>query len=51
MLCVYAQDMYPSLVHSARGAGTFCAIDCHDSATRDKLVGQLKNSGTFYFIT
>lgn len=37
--------MHPSLVHSARGAGTFCAIDCHDSATRDKLVGQLKNKG------
>ena len=39
------QGRYPSLIHSARGIGTFCAIDCKDSATRDKIIAALKNKG------
>ena len=39
------QARYPSLLHSARGAGTFCAVDCPDAATRDKLIGKLRNKG------
>ena len=39
------QGRYPSLLHSARGAGTFCAVDCPDAGTRDKLLSKLRNNG------
>ena len=46
--CNYAvimQGLYPGLLHSARGAGTFCAIDCYSEASRDKIVGRLRDKG------
>ena len=50
MLCItqsmlYFQGLYPGLIHSARGAGTFCAVDCYNEATRDKIVSSLRNKG------
>ena len=39
------QRLHPDLIHSARGAGTFCAVDCYNEATRDKIVGLLRNRG------
>jgi 4-aminobutyrate aminotransferase/(S)-3-amino-2-methylpropionate transaminase len=36
---------YPHMIGNARGLGTFCAFDAHDSQTRDKLVLKLKNLG------
>lgn len=39
------QGLYPGLIHSARGAGTFCAVDCYSEATRDKIVRLLRNKG------
>lgn len=42
---VFLQKQYPNMIHSARGAGTFCAVDCYDVETRDKIVGLLRNRG------
>jgi len=39
------ENRYPSLLHSARGAGTFCAVDCYDLETREKLISNLRNRG------
>jgi len=36
---------YPNKLNSPRGKGTFCAIDAADSATRDKIMGKMKNKG------
>jgi len=38
-------EKYPDTLHSARGNGTFCAIDAHDAATRDRLVSIARNNG------
>ena len=42
---LFMQKQHPNLIHSARGVGTFCAIDCYDAATRDKIVEMLRNRG------
>ena len=39
------QAKYPSLIHSVRGVGTFCAFDCYSTETRNKLVLNLRNRG------
>jgi 4-aminobutyrate aminotransferase/(S)-3-amino-2-methylpropionate transaminase len=36
---------YPSLVHSARGQGPFCAIDCHTAEQRGAIISTLHNKG------
>ncbi len=36
---------YAHVIANARGLGTFCAFDAHNSQTRDKLVSKLKNLG------
>lgn len=40
------QGRYPSLISDVRGAGTFCAFDVSDAASRDKMVGELRQRGT-----
>jgi len=40
-----AQNKFPGLIHSARGLGTFCAIDCDTPARRDQILGDLKKEG------
>ena len=42
------QAKYPSLIHSVRGVGTFCAFDCYSTETRNKLVPNLRNRGDYY---
>lgn len=32
---------------NARGAGTFCAVDCPDAATRDAVVTASRNKGQY----
>ncbi|KAK7791902.1 hypothetical protein R5R35_005425 [Gryllus longicercus] len=39
------QQEFPSLVNSARGRGTFLAINCASSQLRDEIVGKLKKKG------
>ena len=39
------QALYPQLIHSARGVGTFCAISGHTVDIRDNLVSELRNNG------
>jgi len=39
------QNKYPQYLHSARGLGTFCAIDCDTAARRDSIISKLRNSG------
>ena len=39
------QDLYPQLIHSARGVGTFCAISGRTADIRDNLVSALRNNG------
>lgn len=36
---------YPKFISSVRGRGTYMAFDCVDSATRDKLVYELRQVG------
>lgn len=36
---------FPHLISRARGLGTFCAFDFPDTATRDKVVDNLRNAG------
>jgi 4-aminobutyrate aminotransferase/(S)-3-amino-2-methylpropionate transaminase len=38
---------HPQLVQNDRGVGTFCAIDGHDAATRDKIIGGLRMKGVW----
>lgn len=40
-----AQRNYPNLLNSARGRGTFLAINVKDIATRDGIVNRLKQKG------
>merc|ERR1719183_1233031 len=35
----------PDMLGRARGDGTFCAISCRNTATRDALVKNLRNKG------
>lgn len=39
------QELYPQLIHRARGVGTFCAIDGCTIESRDKLLSELRNNG------
>lgn len=39
------QSLYPQYLHSARGRGTFCAVDCNTAATRDTILGNLRAIG------
>merc|ERR1711981_309467 len=39
------QKRYPGLLHSARGIGTFCAIDCPNANVRDKIVNEMRSTG------
>eukprot|EP00735_Rhodelphis_limneticus_P009644 TRINITY_DN2840_c1_g1::TRINITY_DN2840_c1_g1_i1::g.6129::m.6129 TRINITY_DN2840_c1_g1::TRINITY_DN2840_c1_g1_i1::g.6129 ORF type:complete len:498 (+),score=118.73,sp/Q55FI1/GABT_DICDI/53.80/0.0,Aminotran_3/PF00202.16/2.5e-88 TRINITY_DN2840_c1_g1_i1:43-1536(+) len=39
------ETKYPNLVHRARGAGTFCAIDGRTPEIRDKIVNILRQRG------
>jgi 4-aminobutyrate aminotransferase/(S)-3-amino-2-methylpropionate transaminase len=39
------QNKFPNHLNSARGRGTFCAIDCSSTELRDKLVNELRNQG------
>lgn len=39
------QKEYPALVNSARGRGTFLAINCASPQLRDEIVGKLKKKG------
>lgn len=36
---------WPALLSGARGAGTFCAIDVRDAATRDRLLHEARQRG------
>lgn len=40
-----AQNDYPALLNSARGRGTFLAINCTDAQLRDDIVNRLKQKG------
>lgn len=42
---VDAQNEYPTLLNSARGRGTFLAINCNSGKLRDDIVGKLKAKG------
>lgn len=42
-----AQKDYPALLNSARGRGTFLAINCTDAQLRDDIVNRLKQKGLF----
>lgn len=39
------QKEYPSLIHSARGRGTFLAVTCTSTKLRDDLVARMKMKG------
>uniref|UniRef100_A0AAZ3RYJ8 4-aminobutyrate aminotransferase, mitochondrial n=2 Tax=Oncorhynchus tshawytscha TaxID=74940 RepID=A0AAZ3RYJ8_ONCTS len=39
------QDQYPNLLSSARGQGTFCAIDIRDDATRNSILLKARDKG------
>merc|ERR1719510_2878760 len=39
------QKRYPGLLHSARGIGTFCAVDCPNANVRDKIVNEMRSTG------
>uniref|UniRef100_A0A8K9XFA4 4-aminobutyrate aminotransferase, mitochondrial n=1 Tax=Oncorhynchus mykiss TaxID=8022 RepID=A0A8K9XFA4_ONCMY len=39
------QDQYPNLLSSARGQGTFCAIDIRDDATRNSIILKARDKG------
>ena len=45
MIFSLSQRLYPSIIHSARGTGTFCAISCKDGETRDNLAYALRQKG------
>jgi len=40
-----AQNKFPGLVHSARGIGTYCAINADTSARRDAILTNLRKEG------
>ncbi|XP_052783933.1 4-aminobutyrate aminotransferase, mitochondrial-like isoform X1 [Mya arenaria] len=39
------QARYPSILHKARGLGTFCSVDFCDTETRDNTVNKLRQRG------
>merc|ERR1719259_1359058 len=39
------EKKFPQYLNSARGLGTFCAIDCDTAARRDKIITNLRNAG------
>merc|ERR1712001_348301 len=39
------ENKYPSLLHGARGKGTFCAIDCPTAQIRDNIVNKCRQKG------
>jgi len=39
------QELYPQLIHSVRGVGTFCAFSGRTVDIRDKVLLELKNNG------
>jgi len=39
------QNKFPQYLHSARGLGTFCAIDCDTGARRDQILTKMRNEG------
>lgn len=39
------QDRFPRYLHSARGRGTFCAINCDSGARRDTVLARLREHG------
>ncbi len=49
LICCLLQEKYPSQLSNARGVGVFCAVDVKDQQHRDKLVGALKEKGTFLY--
>jgi len=36
---------FPNQLYNVRGQGTFCAFDCTDAGTRDRLLAALKKNG------
>lgn len=42
---IFFQNKNPNLLNSARGRGTFCAIDCSSTEIRDKIIAGLRNQG------
>ena len=45
MCTTYFQVLYPWLVHSARGIGTYCAISSNTTEMRDKIVYAMRQKG------
>lgn len=43
---IQAQNDYPALLNSARGRGTFLAINCASAQLRDDIINRLKAKGT-----
>ncbi len=41
------QNKYPDLISDARGQGTYCAVSCADSKSRDRLLQSCKNAGKY----
>jgi len=39
------QAEFPGLIKNYRGRGTFCAVDCSSTTTRDAIVGKLRQHG------
>jgi len=39
------QNKFPQYLNSARGLGTFCAINCDSGARRDTILGRLRSEG------
>lgn len=44
-----AQKEFPALLNSARGRGTFLAINCATAKLRDDLVNRLKQNGRYFY--
>lgn len=39
------ENQFPGILHSARGIGTFCAVDADTSARRDSILAKLRTEG------
>jgi len=39
------EKKFPQYLHSSRGLGTFCAVDCDSGARRDTILARLRNEG------
>jgi len=42
---LHLQNAYPAILNSARGRGTFCAVDCDSGARRDAILHKLRELG------